>query len=166
MPNYTRKTCRFEKPCEPRSLKQWLACVVHHHATMRAEEIATDALIPYARLKAFANENQDGNIGAEALVRLCRVIDNYTGVEIMLAGHGFHLVADVPVESSPDLVLAEVLDVAAASGHLAEEARAAMANRRIDEPERTRLITFARAAAKQAHEVEVALTPRPRAVGC
>jgi hypothetical protein len=167
MPNVTRNVCRFERKCDPLTLKQWLACVVHHHTLLRGEEISARAQVAWGRLKAFANEGQDAQIGAEALVRLCAVIGDYRGLEMLLAPHGLHIVTAASVDSTPDLVLAEVLDVATASGRLAEEARAVMADRHIDDEERRRLINFARDTAKQAAEVEAALLPpvlRPREV--
>jgi hypothetical protein len=167
MPNVTRNVCRFERKCEPCTLKQWLACVVHHHARLRGEEIAARAEIPWSRLKAFANEGQDAHIGAEKLLSLCRVVENYRGVEMLIADHGFHLVAASDVEPTSERVIAEVLDVASASGRLADAARAAAADKHIDDAERRNLIDLARDAAKQAHEVEAALSPlvlRPVAV--
>lgn len=150
---FTARVCRLEQHCTPRTVKQWLSCRVHH-GRLTSHQLAERAEIRHDQLLKFANENQAEQIPAVALVRLCRVIDDWTAFDLLLAPDGYRLMRIDAAPQKP--LIEETLDVAASMGAVVSSVQQALPNG-IDAHEAARIASHIDELHRQADELKRAL---------
>jgi len=155
---YTPRVCRLERKCTPRTLREWLACRTQH-ADLTLEQIAERAHVPPRFLRAYGQDSQEKHIPAATLARVCAVIGDFSGFDLLLEPHGLRLVT-LGATSSKSLE-AEALDVAAASGDLVSGVRTALVDGQVDDDERAGLQSRIRELHREADELSARLDRNP-----
>jgi DNA-binding Xre family transcriptional regulator len=152
---YTARVCRLLSPCTPRTLKQWLACRIDH-GKFTSHELAERAEIRHDLLRKFANDSQHEQIPFVGLVRVCRVLDDWTAFDLVLVPEGYRL-AKVDRVDAPSCVTTQTLELAAQAGRTVAAVQEAQSDGQIDVHDEARVRQHISALRREADDLELAL---------
>jgi hypothetical protein len=121
-----RADCTLGRPCQPRDRRERLNCLVHH-SPQTARELADAIGRRYDRLLAYASVNDSAQMPIGDLIQLTLVTGRTFALQAEVEACGFLMVPQPHgVGSDP---IAELVDVFASTGQLAESHRSHVAAR-------------------------------------
>ncbi len=151
----TARVCRLLAPCSPRTLKDWLQCRLDHHPTLSRAEIGERAHLAPGRVKAWAATSEPAQINVPALVRLCRVVEDWSAFDLVLNAEGYRIAKLEP--GRVKCLEREALDVSAAVGMMVGSINRAIEDGAPDVHEVAAIRLALHEARKQLDELDQAL---------
>lgn len=119
-----RSDCTLGRPCEPRSRRERLHCLVHHDPARDAHQLADLIGRRYDRLIAYAAVNGVDEMPIRDLIALTRVTGRTFALAAEVSDCGFLLLRHPESADAVTDPITELIDVFVATGRLAECHRA------------------------------------------